>query len=41
MQQAWLQIIKHHKVTVSIDLYHMGIVFFRKESSKENFKIRW
>lgn len=40
MQQAW-QIIKNHpEVTVTIDIFHVGIVFFRKEQAKEHFKIR-
>jgi len=40
MQAAWSQIKKHPKVSVTIDLYYLGIVFFRKEQAKEDFKIR-
>lgn len=40
MKQAWKKIIKHPKVTVSIDTYFWGIVFFRKEQAKEHFTIR-
>jgi len=40
MQQAWLSIKNHQKVTVSIDTYFWGIVFFRKEQEKEHFTIR-
>lgn len=41
MTQAWKEIISNPKVTVSIDLYRMGIIFFRKESLKQNFKIQF
>jgi predicted O-methyltransferase YrrM len=37
MQQAWKEICNHPKITVTIDLYRLGIVFFRKEQAKENF----
>jgi predicted O-methyltransferase YrrM len=41
MEEAWEIIKNHPAVTVSIDLFVMGIVFFRKEQSKENFVIRF
>ena len=38
MNAAWEKIKNHPKVTISIDLFHMGIVFFRKENrEKEHF----
>jgi predicted O-methyltransferase YrrM len=37
MHRAWKEICKHPKVTVTIDLFRFGIVFFRKEQAKENF----
>lgn len=40
MKQAWGQIKSHPRVTVSIDLFRFGIVFLRKELSKESFVIR-
>jgi len=40
MQEAWLKIKNHPKVTVTIDTYFWGIVFFRKEQEKEHFTIR-
>ncbi len=40
MTEAWQQIIMHPKVTVSIDTYFWGFVFFRKEQEKEHFTIR-
>jgi len=41
MEEAWEIIKNHPAVTVSIDLFAMGIVFFRKEQVKENFVIRF
>ena len=41
MAAAWHEIILKPEVTVSIDLYHLGLVFFRKESEKEHFNIHW
>ena len=40
MSEAWEYIKNHKKVTVSIDTYFWGIVFFRKEQEKEHFIIR-
>ena len=40
MESAW-EAIKHHPdVTVTVDLFHLGLVFFRKESSRENFVLK-
>jgi predicted O-methyltransferase YrrM len=41
MQIAWEKIKKHPAVTLSIDLFVMGIVFFRKENEKQDFVIRF
>lgn len=41
MKNAWHNIMQHPSVKVTIDLYFIGIVFFRKELSKENFVIRF
>jgi predicted O-methyltransferase YrrM len=41
MTDAWKEIRKHPAVTVTIDLFRMGLVFFRKELSKEDFLIRF
>jgi len=41
MEEAWEEIKKHPKVKVSLDLFQMGIVFFRKELSKEHYIIRY
>ncbi len=40
MEQAWKQIAAHKRVTVSIDNFRLGIVFFRKELSRQQFVIR-
>jgi len=41
MTEAWEDIIKHPKVSSTIDLYFMGIVFFNPELSKENFVLKF
>ncbi len=41
MKQAWEEIKKNDRVTVSIDLFFMGIIFFRKEQTKEHFIISY
>ena len=40
MTEAWQEIIQHPKVTVSIDTFYWGFVFFRSEQPKEHFNIR-
>ena len=40
MTEAWETIIQHPKVTLSIDTFFWGFVFFRKEQKKEHFIIR-
>ncbi|OEK08831.1 methyltransferase [Flavivirga aquatica] len=40
MTEAWKTIKNHPKVTVSIDTFFWGLVFFRKEQVKEHFSIR-
>lgn len=40
MEQAWNYIKNHNKVTISIDTFQWGIVFFRKEQFKQHFTIR-
>jgi len=41
MQQAWEEIKKYPEVTVTVDLYHAGWVFFRKELSVQHFTLRY
>jgi len=40
MEEAWKTNVKHPKVTVTIDTFQWGLVFFRKEQPKEHFSIR-
>lgn len=40
MEKAWEEICQSQEVTVSIDTFQWGFVFFRKEQAKEHFRIR-
>ena len=40
IEEAWEIIKKHPKVTVTIDTFQWGMVFFRREQAKEHFIIR-
>ena len=40
MTEAWEYIYNHDQVTVSIDTYYFGLVWFRKEQPKQHFTIR-
>ena len=40
MEEAWEIIKKHPKVTVTVDTFQWGIVFFRNEQVKEDFIVR-
>jgi predicted O-methyltransferase YrrM len=41
MEEAWHDIRKNEKVTLSIDLYRMGIVFFRSGIGRKEYVIRY
>lgn len=42
MEQAWDEIVSDSAVTLSIDLFFIGLVFFRKQQkAKQHFKIRF
>ena len=41
MEEAWNIIIQRPGVTVSLDFFYSGWVFFRKESSLQHFKLRY
>jgi len=41
MNKAWNYIKNHQETIVSIDLFHMGIVLFRKEMSRQQIKYRY
>jgi predicted O-methyltransferase YrrM len=40
MQEAWKIIKDHPRVTITIDTFQWGLVFFRREQPKEHFVIR-
>jgi tRNA A58 N-methylase Trm61 len=40
MESAWNTIIQNELLTVTIDLFEMGIVFFRKEQKKQHFVLK-
>ena len=41
MKEAWTTIKNHPEVTVTVDLFWMGLVYFRKGQAKEHFKIKF
>lgn len=41
MEEAWTEIKAHPQVTVSIDLFWIGIVYFKKGQVKEDFKVKF
>ncbi len=41
MGEAWKIITQHPKVKVSIDLYHLGVLYFKEELSKEDYILRF
>lgn len=41
MEEAWSAVKAHPRVTVTIDLYNMGLVFLRSEQAREHFTLRY
>lgn len=41
MEQAWKEIKLHSKVTVTLDIFRMGIVFFREGINNNHFVVRY
>jgi predicted O-methyltransferase YrrM len=41
MKQAWEQIKAHPQVSATVDLFWIGLVFFKTGQAKEDFKIRF
>ncbi len=41
MKEAWEEIKSHPDVTVTVDLFWIGLVYFRKGQAKEHFKIKY
>ena len=41
MASAWKQIQREIKVTLTIDLFELGLVFFKKDLEKEDYVLSW
>jgi predicted O-methyltransferase YrrM len=41
MEAAWEAVKAHPRTQVTIDLYDLGLVFFRKEQEKQHFRLRY
>ena len=41
MEQAWTAIKAHPAVTVTVDLFYVGLVFFRKKQPRQDFWLRY
>lgn len=41
MTKAWIEIITHSEVIISINLHKMGILFFSKKQSKQDFILKY
>ncbi len=37
----WESLLEEKQISVSMDLFFIGILFFRKESSKQDFQLRF
>jgi len=40
-EKYWKKIIENSEVTLSVDLFFLGIIFFKKELSKQHFTIKF
>lgn len=41
MEQAWTYVKTHASVTITVDLFWVGLVFFRQEQPKQDFVLRF
>ena len=41
MEAAWETVKRHPRVTVTIDLFDLGLVFFRQEQAPQHFRLRY
>jgi predicted O-methyltransferase YrrM len=41
MKEAWTEIKNHPDVTVTVDLFWIGLVYFKKGRAKEHFKLKF
>lgn len=39
MYEAWISIVDHPDVSVTVDLFKMGLVFFKKDQAKQHFRL--
>jgi hypothetical protein len=39
MVKAWQAICRHPDVTISIDLFQLGLIFFRRHQPKQHFTL--
>jgi predicted O-methyltransferase YrrM len=40
MMAAWEEIKSHPAVTLTVDLFHVGLVFFRRKQPKQHFRLK-
>jgi predicted O-methyltransferase YrrM len=40
MQSVWLEISDHHQVTLSLDFFDFGVLFFKQGRRKESFELK-
>ncbi|MBB6460895.1 O-methyltransferase [Flammeovirga kamogawensis] len=41
MKKAWFTIIKDEAIGISVDLFHIGLCFFRQKQPKQHFKLQY
>jgi hypothetical protein len=41
MKEAWTQIKAHPQVSITVDLFWIGLVFFKTGKEKEDFLIKY
>ncbi len=41
MEEAWEEVKRHPRVSVTVDLFAMGLVFFRSEQAPQHFRLRY
>lgn len=41
MTRAWQEICADKRIMTSVDVFHMGIVFFRQGCPKQHYRLRW
>ncbi len=39
MRRAWIELIQEEKVSLSLDLFHIGILFIGRKQAKEHFRL--